>query len=39
MVRVAVLTPSNWDGEVGNLQGANGLADWVKAEFAEKRPS
>ncbi len=36
---IAVLTPSNWGGEIGNLQGADGLADWVKAEFAEKRPS
>ena len=36
---VAVLTPSNWDGEVGNLQGADGLEDWIKAEFAEKRTS
>ena len=36
---IAVLTPSNWDAEVGNLQGANGLEDWIKAEFAEKRSS
>lgn len=35
---IAVLTPSNWNGEVGKLQGTKGLADWVKKEFAEKKP-
>jgi glycine cleavage system H protein len=36
---VAVLKPSNLDGEIKTLQGASGLDAWVKKEFAEKRPS
>jgi glycine cleavage system H protein len=36
---VAVLKPSNLAGDLGNLQGANGLDAWIKKEFAEKRPS
>lgn len=34
---IAVLTPDNLDGEIGNLQGADGLEDWIKAQFAEKK--
>ncbi len=33
---IAVITPDNLDGEIGNLQGADGLEDWIKAQFAEK---
>ncbi len=34
---IAVITPDNLDGEIGNLQGADGLEDWIKAQFAEKK--
>ncbi len=34
---IAVLEPDDFDGEVGNLQGADGLADWVKKDYAEKK--
>ncbi len=34
---IAVLEPSNLDGEVGALQGADGLEDWIKGQMAEKR--
>ena len=34
---IAVLTPDNLDGEIGNLQGADGLADWVAKQYAEKK--
>jgi glycine cleavage system H protein len=36
---IAVLTPTNLDADLGALQGASGLDGWVKAQFAEKRPS
>ena len=34
---IAVITPDNLDGEIGNLQSADGLEDWIKAQFAEKK--
>ena len=34
---IAVIAPTNLDGEIGALQGASGLADWVAAQFAEKK--
>ena len=34
---IAVITPDNLDGEIGSLQGADGLEDWIKAQFAEKK--
>ena len=34
---IAVITPDNLDGEIGNLQGADGLTDWVAAQYAEKK--
>jgi len=34
---IAVITPDNLDGEIGNLQGADGLEDWIKAQFAERK--
>jgi glycine cleavage system H protein len=36
---IAVLTPTNLDADLGALQGSNGLDGWIKAQFAEKRPS
>lgn len=34
---IAVITPDNLDGEIGSLQSADGLEDWIKAQFAEKK--
>jgi glycine cleavage system H protein len=34
---IAVLEPTQFDDEVGELQGADGLEDWAKAQVAEKR--
>ena len=34
---IAVITPDNLDGEIGSLQGADGLAEWVAAQYAEKK--
>lgn len=34
---IAVLAPDNLDGDIGNLQGADGLAEWVAAQYAEKK--
>lgn len=34
---IAVLEPTNLDGEIGALQGADGLEDWVKTQLTEKR--
>lgn len=34
---IAVITPDNLDGDIGNLQGADGLAEWVAAQYAEKK--
>jgi glycine cleavage system H protein len=34
---IAVLTPDNLDADLANLQGANGLAEWVAKQFAEKK--
>ncbi|MGY5858000.1 MAG: glycine cleavage system protein H [Candidatus Thorarchaeota archaeon] len=34
---IAVITPDNLDGEIGSLQGADGLAAWVTAQYAEKK--
>ena len=34
---VAVLDPDNLDADITNLQGADGLEDWVKKEYAEKK--
>ena len=34
---IAVLTPDNLDGDIGSLQGADGLAAWVSAQYAEKK--
>jgi glycine cleavage system H protein len=34
---IAVLTPDNLDADLATLQGADGLDDWVKKEFAEKK--
>ena len=34
---IAVITPDNLDGEIGSLQGVDGLEDWIKAQFAEKK--
>ncbi|MGY5873152.1 MAG: glycine cleavage system protein H [Candidatus Thorarchaeota archaeon] len=34
---IAIITPDNLDADLGNLQGADGLADWVAAQYAEKK--
>ncbi len=34
---VAVLDPDNLDADLANLQGADGLDEWIKKEFAEKK--
>ena len=34
---IALITPDNLDGDIGALQGADGLADWVAAQYAEKK--
>jgi len=34
---IAVIECSDFDGEVGTLQGADGLEAWVKAQYAEKK--
>jgi glycine cleavage system H protein len=34
---IAVLTPDNLDADIANLQGPDGLEDWVKAQYAEKK--
>ena len=34
---IAVLEPDNLDGDIATLQGAAGLDEWVKKEFAEKK--
>ena len=34
---IAVLTPDNFDGDVAALQGADGLAAWAAAQYAEKK--
>ncbi|MHA1849820.1 MAG: glycine cleavage system protein H, partial [Candidatus Thorarchaeota archaeon] len=34
---IAVITPDNLDGDIGALQGADGLADWVAKQYAEKK--
>ncbi len=34
---IAVLTPDNLDADLANLQGPDGLEDWVKAQYAEKK--
>jgi glycine cleavage system H protein len=34
---IAVLTPDNLDSDLANLQGADGLADWVAKQYAEKK--
>ena len=36
---IAVIEGTNLDEELAQLQGADGLEDWVKAQFAEKRGS
>ena len=36
---VAVIEGSNLDEELSALQGADGLEDWIKAQFAEKKAS
>ncbi|MCF2136314.1 MAG: glycine cleavage system protein H [Candidatus Thorarchaeota archaeon] len=36
---IAVIEATNLDEELAALQGADGLEDWIKAQFAEKRPS
>lgn len=34
---IAVIEPTQFDDEIGALQGADGLEAWVKAQIAEKR--
>ncbi|RLI56774.1 MAG: glycine cleavage system protein H [Candidatus Thorarchaeota archaeon] len=34
---IAVLKPDNLDADIASLQGADGLAEWVAAQFAEKK--
>ena len=34
---IAIITPNNLDADLGNLQGADGLAAWVAAQYAEKK--
>jgi len=34
---IAVLTPDNLEADLANLQGADGLADWVAKQYAEKK--
>ncbi|MFQ5833618.1 MAG: glycine cleavage system protein H [Candidatus Thorarchaeota archaeon] len=34
---IAVIEPDDFEGEKGALQGADGLEDWVKAQYAEKK--
>lgn len=34
---IALIEPSDLDSEIGELQGADGLDDWVKKEYAEKK--
>jgi glycine cleavage system H protein len=34
---IAVIECSDFDGEIGALQGADGLDDWAKAQYAEKK--
>ena len=34
---IAVITPTNLDGEIGSLQGADGLAAWVAAQYVAKK--
>ena len=34
---IALIEPTALDGEIGDLQGADGLEDWVKKEYAEKK--
>ncbi len=34
---IAVIEPEDLDGEIGALQGANGLEAWVKKDYAEKK--
>ncbi|TFG98129.1 glycine cleavage system protein H [Candidatus Thorarchaeota archaeon] len=34
---IALVEPENLDGEIGKLQGANGLAAWVAAQYKEKK--
>jgi len=34
---IAIIEPSNLDGEIGTLQGADGLSAWVAKQYAEKK--
>ena len=34
---IALIEPTALDSEIGDLQGADGLEDWVKKEYAEKK--
>jgi len=34
---IALIEANNWDGEVGALQGINGLEAWAKTEVKEKK--
>jgi glycine cleavage system H protein len=34
---IAVIAPENLDGEIGAMQSADGLEDWAKAQYAEKK--
>ncbi|MEE9539981.1 MAG: glycine cleavage system protein H, partial [Candidatus Thorarchaeota archaeon] len=34
---IALIEASNWDEEVGALQGADGLEAWAKTEVKEKK--
>ncbi|TFG06319.1 glycine cleavage system protein H [Candidatus Thorarchaeota archaeon] len=34
---IATITPDNLDADLKNLQGSDGLATWVAAQYAEKK--
>ena len=34
---IAVIETSDFDGEIGALQGADGLDEWTKVQYAEKK--
>lgn len=34
---IAIIEPTNLDGEIGALAGGDGLAAWVAAQYAEKK--
>lgn len=34
---IALITPDNLDADLATLQGADGLEDWIKAQFVEKQ--